>query len=225
MLLYKFRSLQKIEFCLDIILNERLHCAPYSELNDPFEGLFHTIISSPGFNKAFSLAYATKKIKACKTIEDLHIGFENSRICSLSRSLDEIRLWSYYADGHKGIAIEIDFSENGKDIYEIMYGPKLPEFGNTILGGPLTEDVLSYKTDHWKHEAEYRIIQNENYYPITGRIKSIFTGHRISNFHLELLEKVVPPQIQIIPAEINTEKLIVQPIKAKTASRQQPKET
>jgi len=40
MKLFKYRSLRTMEFILDIFLNERLHCAPYSELNDPFEGMF-----------------------------------------------------------------------------------------------------------------------------------------------------------------------------------------
>ncbi len=211
MLQYKFRSLQNIEFALDIIINERLHCASYNELNDPFEGLFHTILypsSSP------PLLIPIKEAKRTISIGDLHnINLEHSKICSLSKSLNEIRLWAHYADGHKGVAIEIDFSGNEKDIYEVKYVPKLQEFGHTLLTSPSPAKVLSFKTEHWKYEDEYRIIQKENYYPITGRIKTIFTGHRMSKFHLQLLEKVTPSQILIIPTEINTKKIIVQPIK------------
>lgn len=210
MLLYKFKSLQNIEFALDIIIKERLHCASYSELNDPFEGLFHTIFKPSTYYPL--IPCLIKEIKQCKTIEDLHVGVEHSKICSLSKSLNEIRLWSHYADGHKGIAIEIDFSKNMKDFYEVTYVPRLQEFGNTILTGPTPEKVLSFKTEHWSYEDECRIIQKDNFYSISGRIKSIFTGHRISNFHLELLKKVVPSQIPIISTKINTEKIIVQPI-------------
>lgn len=217
MLLYKFKSLQNIEFALDIILNERLHCASYSELNDPFEGLFHTIFYPYTLPLTFPTIYFKKKIKKCQTIEDLHTKLEHSKICSLSKSLNDVRLWSHYADGYKGIAIEIDFSENGEDIYEVEYVSKLPEFGNTILAGPSPAKVLSFKTEHWLHEEEYRIIQKNNYYPITGQIKSIFTGRGISKFHLALLEKITPPQIPIIPTKINTEKIIVQPIENKNS--------
>lgn len=42
MKLYKFRSLDNIEFTFDILLNERLYCANYKDLNDPFEGIFRT---------------------------------------------------------------------------------------------------------------------------------------------------------------------------------------
>lgn len=213
MIFYKFRSLQNFEFVFDIIFNERLHCALYSDLNDPFEGLFHTI-TKPSNNFLFSLI---KEIKTCNTIEDLHFGVENSKICSLTKSLNDVRLWSHYADGHKGIAIEIDFSENEKDIYQVKYVSSLQEFelGKTFLTSlainPLPTYVLSFKTDHWSYEDEYRIIQSENYYPISGKIKSIFTGHRISNFHLDLLRKLVPPQIPIITTKINTKNITVQP--------------
>ena len=213
MIFYKFRSLQNIEFVLDIIFNERLHCALYSNLNDPFEGLFHTI-TKPTNNFLSSLI---KEIKTCKTIEDLYFEVEKSKICSLTKSLHDVRLWSHYADGHKGIAIEIDFSENEKNIYKVKYVPSIQEFelGKTFLGSlainPLPTHVLSFKTEHWSYEDEYRIIQSENYYSISGRIKSIYTGHRISNFHLDLLKKLVPSQIPIITTNINTKDIIVQP--------------
>ena len=42
MILYKYRSLENLEHVLDIILNQRLYCSTYPELNVPFEGLFIT---------------------------------------------------------------------------------------------------------------------------------------------------------------------------------------
>ena len=40
MILFKFKSLGTLDHVLDILLNDRLYCAPYSNLNDPFEGQF-----------------------------------------------------------------------------------------------------------------------------------------------------------------------------------------
>ncbi|MEI8205410.1 MAG: hypothetical protein WCG03_00870 [Kiritimatiellales bacterium] len=48
MLLYKYRSLENFEYVLDIILNEHLHCAPYENLNAPFEGIFKAVHTAPG---------------------------------------------------------------------------------------------------------------------------------------------------------------------------------
>lgn len=210
MLLYKFRSLQNIEFVLDLILNERLHCAPYAELNDPFEGLFNSIMLG-GISLPLKLPIQWEQgAKRLMGVRDLRYEAEHSRVCSLSKSMDDVRLWSHYADGHKGIAIEIDFPDGEQNLYKVTYSPSLPEFGSTVMTMPTATDVLSVKTEHWEYEGEYRIIQDDQYYPIQGRIKAIYTGHRISPIHDELLEKVVPEHIPIIPTELNVEKAIVQ---------------
>jgi len=117
MILYKYRSLANLEHILDIILNQRLHCSIYPELNDPFEGLLIKITNltisdfiemkrlPPMFVK---LPIKIEKIKEAK---DLFGGeIDKVKICSLSSDLNDVRLWSYYADGHKGIVFEIDFS-------------------------------------------------------------------------------------------------------------------
>jgi len=212
MILYKFRSLQNIEFALDIILNERLHCASYSELNDPFEGLFYSYSIVSGFTLPAPLPInlGPQKVRRQRTAADLYANIEHSKICSLSKSLNDVRLWSHYADSHRGIAIEIDFSETQKDLYKVEYAKELPEYGSTILTEPAITEVLSRKTFHWKHEKEYRIIQAETYYPIIGKIKSIYTGHRITEMNSMLLKKVVPNHVPIIPTEINPEKVIIQ---------------
>jgi hypothetical protein len=41
MLLYKYRGLSNLRYVADILCHERLYCAPYTELNDPFEGFFY----------------------------------------------------------------------------------------------------------------------------------------------------------------------------------------
>lgn len=49
--------------------------------------------------------------KSPKSISELPL-FENKTVCSLTASLSDIRLWSHYADGHTGVAIEIDIDES-----------------------------------------------------------------------------------------------------------------
>src|SRR4030042_1235985 len=121
--LYKYRSLANFEHVLDIILNQRLHCSTYPELNDPFEGLFVTTRNITGANF---------KINEAK---DLFEGaIDKVKICSLSSDLNDVRLWSYYADGHEGIVFEIDFSglekrNDSKVIHQVTYSEKLPSSG------------------------------------------------------------------------------------------------
>jgi len=212
MIFYKYRSLQNIEFILDIILNNKLYCAPYSELNDPFEGVFHSFSYTASYSVPWTmpLTATPNKVTKIKTIKDLlNEDTKASRICSLSTSLNDIRLWSHYADGNKGIAIEIEIPKT--DLFEVKYLPGLAEFSDTLMTQTSSTDVLSIKTQHWHYESEYRVIQKDIYFPVAGNIKSIYLGHRISDFHKDLLKKIVPKSIPVIETELDSKTISIQP--------------
>ena len=199
--LYKFKSLENIEFALDIILHEQLYCADYDKLNDPFEGLFFTIIRSGGFSSAFGNGF-DHQVKECKAI------LAQLKICSLSNSLNDVRMWSFYADDHKGIAIEINFDGFENDINKVDYLENLPEYN---LTNPDHYEILTKKTRHWFYESEYRIIRKEEYYPVNGRIKAIYLGQRISNIHLEILKKNIPYKTPIYQTKLDIDEIKIQP--------------
>lgn len=215
MILYKYKSLANLEHVRDIVLYERLYCSPYDKLNDPFEGLFLTAIKlSYSRLKALKVPFPPHlvniSIKQYKNIEDLPFDWSKTRICSLSYNLNDVRLWSYYADGHKGVVFEIDFS--GIDqVYKVNYCDKLPTFGNSILTSPLPHEVLTRKTKHWAFEEEYRIIHSSEYFPISNRIKAIYAGVRISNSRYDLLKEIVANNIPIICTKINKDEIKVEP--------------
>ncbi|MCW8831230.1 MAG: DUF2971 domain-containing protein [Gammaproteobacteria bacterium] len=117
MKLYKFRSLDNMDYALDIILNERLYCPEYSELNDPFEGLFNQLM--PGsFDSGFDNGFSTSN-KTISNVDELLADSYHTRVCSLTSDLHDVRLWSHYADSHRGIAIELDFTNRIDDVTEV----------------------------------------------------------------------------------------------------------
>lgn len=199
--LFKFKSLKNIEHTLDIFLNERLHCAEYTELNDPFEGLFCQIFIG-AFSNEFSNEFEVYK-KVIRKITD------NLKICSLSRSLEDVRMWSFYADAHRGIVIEVDFSNFKKDCKKIGYLKGLPKFKSN----PDPFKVLTKKTKHWEYESEYRIIQKEEYYPIKGRIKAVYIGNRIeyNDVYLKILNKIIPQEIPIFKTNLDVNEIKIKP--------------
>lgn len=221
MILYKYRSLANLEHVLDIILNQRLHCSTYPELNDPFEGLFittTTITPSDFLKRKILLPMFVKwpiKFKRAKEVKDLGGAIDKVKICSLSSNLNDVRLWSYYADGHKGVVFEIDCSGLEK-IYEVKYSEELPQGSITLLGQPSLHEVLSRKTKHWDFESEYRIIyegqylEEGKYFGIKGRIKAICLGTRTSEPHRKLLNKIVPSEIPIYTTKINEKTIEVE---------------
>jgi hypothetical protein len=144
------------------------------------------------------------------------------------KKLLNLRLWSYYADGHRGVVFEIDFSgleeRNGfKIIHKVTYDDKLPwSSTKTILGRLSPREVLSRKTEHWWFEAECRIIDEskylleEKYFDVKDRIKAIYLGTRTKDTYpneVILLKKIVPSGIPIYTTKLNEQKIIVEPDK------------
>ena len=228
MLLYKYRSLKNFEYVLDIILNERLYCAPYDKLNDPFEGLFLSTLDIPNLphmgifkDQHGSLSFGAALLKAHaskngthQSIEDAVVEQDKIKICSLSSTFSDVRLWAHYGDGHHGIVFEIDFSEITNDIHEVLYSEKIPEFSRPPLVDPPVKasQILTRKTKHWEHEKEFRIIHDADYFHITDRIKSVYTGTRISDEHYALLKKVINNKFPIYRTTINKNDVSVEPV-------------
>jgi hypothetical protein len=198
MILYKYRSLQNLNHVLDILYHSRLHCARYFELNDPFEGLFSAVMHMTHLERMKFSHFLPDTVTLTKSIDDLPSSEDSVKICSLSSSLSEVRLWAYYADGNRGIVLEIDFSGMENSIHEVKYSDKLPDYGYTLLTAPEPIEVLTHKTVHWNYESEFRIIQREEFFDISDRLKAIYVGSRIKDTHLALLERMKPPGIPII---------------------------
>ena len=78
---------------------------------------------------------------------------------------------------------------------------------------PSSEKVLSCKTTHWLHEQEYRIIQEDEFYPVPGCITAIYAGINISSRHGNLLKKIVPSHMPMIQTKINPHTLEIEPNK------------
>jgi hypothetical protein len=169
MILYKYRSIANLDFALDIILNYRLYCSTYQSLNDPFEGLFLTTIyltPQERVRLSFPLPLVNVgSIKSYKRIEDIIFSsVDRIRICSLSSSIRDVRMWSHHADGHKGVVIGIDFSGLESKVYGVKYSEELPSFGSTLLTQPHPYEVLTCKTRHWEYEAEYQLIHESEFF-------------------------------------------------------------
>jgi hypothetical protein len=216
MLLYKFRPLSNLEFILDILVNERLYCAPYCELNDPFEGQF--FLDQSEFTNATSSAgadinpYTGEPVVTPKVTHDVEILSFNDfqhRICSLSESFSSVQLWSLYAEGHAGIAIEIDFTGFGGVLKPVNYVEKLASARMSFLGESV-ETVLTTKTKHWAYEEEQRVIFSGKYLPIPGRIKRVLVGTRACPDLIALLKKITGDRYPYLRGNLDGENIKVE---------------
>lgn len=185
MKLYKFKSLNDFDRVLDIIVCERLYCAPYRELNDPFEGMLDIKFQSP-FPPNSPLIDPINELTAHTHTE---VGeFQNPdghvwRICSLSSTIEDIRMWGLYGDSFKGVAIEIELDDATPQLYPVTYSPLPPLVldPNTTDFDPI--DCLTSKVEQWSYENEQRIITTNVFHGVEGKITGLYLGTRVSKAH------------------------------------------
>lgn len=218
MKLFKFRSIENnTEFTLDIILNSRLYCAHHRELNDPFEGLFSsTEIKEGGMTRPMirpmirplirPMITTTSIKKSYIAIDQLFDLDSDTRVCSMSSTMKDVRMWSLYADAHTGCVVEIEI-ENETELSRVTYGKGLQKFENIPEEELSIREILSYKTKHWEYEREYRIITCKKFYSIKNKISAIYLGTRTKQIYKDLLIRITPSEIPIYETALDKNKV------------------
>lgn len=162
MKLYKFRSLSEkgsLKRVTTIIKTGEFWCSPLWDQNDPMEAVYIDWRESE------------------KDLPDLFEEKNKYQICSFSseEALVNPLMWGYYADGFKGVAIEIDATVGGDDgAREVDYVPESPG----VDGGENEIcKVLTTKLEAWTHEKEYRFLHERGRGPRKfGKITAVYFG-------------------------------------------------
>ncbi|WP_313915902.1 DUF2971 domain-containing protein [Tahibacter sp.] len=204
MLLYKFKSTLNLLHLLDIVVHERLYCPRYSDLNDPFEGQFRELLVDGG---AVAVPPTPPRATNFGTPNVLHVVYRDLmdlplvqaiRVCSLTNRYDDVRMWSLYGDSHRGVAVEIDFDNYDHMPVEVRYDDCLPTGGAAELQAKRPDEILAGKSNHWKYEAEYRLITAKVSMDIPGRVRRVLIGTRADEAVVKLLDKVMSPDIAMV---------------------------
>lgn len=171
-LLYKYRSLSKLERVLEIIINRKLYGALYTEMNDPMEGYFQ---------------YSSD---VDRNLVSNIIDSKNRRyICSLSRKSNIGLMWTHYADENKGCCIEVEVTSTSWKRLEVVYSNKIP----TLNASTTLEDILKVKARVWHYEEEIRYLSSEKSTKrmLTVRINRIIFGYKIEKKYYNCIKKVI----------------------------------
>lgn len=168
---YKFRGAQQIPHAFDIIFNNRLYCADWSNLNDPMEGMF-AYSYKPSSNHEEDIKDVVAQIVREK---------KQLRVCSLSETFDCHLLWSHYASGFSGLAIEVDLPDDSPSIRKVNYRGV---FAGVSLNGRVNpqqaaEEILGSKYSEWQYEREIRVLHREPYFSLRTPVTHVIAGHRM----------------------------------------------
>ena len=147
------------------------------------------IVQQPGMASELRNVKATKLWRKNPSMFD-HIGktqltdhYISSSLFCLSKKNNSIPMFSYYADGHRGIAIEVSFSDqeipcgisfhstsaNGTPYYgkvvlrDVEYPATFPELNFHRLRNTdkLLRHLIFTKSPEWSHEKEFRIFRRK----------------------------------------------------------------
>lgn len=176
MLLFKYRSSREFNYLVDIVLRDRLYAASYLTLNDPLEGHY----THDG------------NIENRKKVELLKGEKKKLRICSLSETSEDALMWAHYADGSRGMVIEVDIlrCSTQHEVKPISYKDKIPDLDLSKSVDPESvRDVLSHKLSAWAYEKEHRVFTNDDY--VNVKIKRIILGAKMPKEDESLIIKLI----------------------------------
>lgn len=145
MKLYKFRSLASntdLERVEEILTTGKFWFSRFWEMNDPMEGFY--LRSEDTDDHLVSRIYDDKAATVA---------------CSFSKQdalLDPL-LWGYYANGFKGVAIQVDAKD--RDFESVEYTDELLKAAELDVVDPV-RTILSRKRECWEHEKEARVFRN-----------------------------------------------------------------
>ena len=190
MRVYKYRSLRDFDFVADILCNQRFHTSSFFDLNDPMEGLF-------------DYEAGTKQ----EYIEAIKSGKQKLRICAFSIEANNVLLWAHYADGFKGICIELDLEEPphaDHEIVSVKYTACRLVFSNDVgrLVDKIPRKILSRKNAAWRYEKEVRILSQQEYIRDGISIESVLLGMRTPDVLKQAIRRLAPPNISLYETHI-----------------------
>lgn len=210
MTLYKYKSPTPFEHVADILMNERLYCAAYHRMNDPFEGVFLESIEMNG-SRFYTLTTPDDLMAPEDALE--------ARVCSLSSDGSSALLWSLYAQRLEGICLEIDCTDLKPAPHKVTYPPEIPRFAKSGFA-PSVSYALSHKSEEWRFESEYRLIGTSEYVSIQDRLRKVILGPRCNETSDMAIRKLAPPKCDVQKARLDRDhRAIVTAWKQKESSR------
>ena len=196
MKLFKYKSLQNFEHVSDIFCNHRFYAAQFYDLNDPMEGLF-------------DVAKGTKQ----RYINAIKDGKRRLKVCSFSQDMANILLWAHYADGFRGICIEIDVNDSEDfEVTEVTYSPFRVFISDDSRDqlNIMPQNILSVKAEAWEYEDEVRILTNGSHVKNDFQLKAIYLGLRTPDVLKKSIARLAPEGVPIFETVLSdsTDKIL-----------------
>lgn len=121
----------------------------YRDLRTSHTALFHDFINVPYLNMVGSIG-----------------------ICCFTHTPSNLLMWAHYADNHKGVCIKYNFSKEeyiSSILYPVDYSTDYPRVKFVAINNPgIYEQIFLTKSEDWKYEEEWRIVQTKHLRGVEG---------------------------------------------------------
>jgi hypothetical protein len=174
----KIVDANELYFAKPVAFNDPFDCrpsfsmeAPKAQLRRYYEGLYsrHEPMMGRAARRAESKQIARdprRNPASPQNLADFKKSYHESvtdriGLVCLSEVADDLLMWSHYADSHRGICLAFDWqTEFFSQAQPVIYQKTRPHV-NPIFQTheEMLEHALLTKSDHWKYEKEWRIIQ------------------------------------------------------------------
>ena len=211
--LYKYCT---VDSALEFLGNHSVWFATFDQFNDPFDCAmqiseqytkddWENLLTSQGVdtetkNKIINDVMANPSEGARIIRESIEEIKKQIGILCLSDRYDNLSLWAYYADQHRGVCLEFDMLADLETFSmpkKVSYDDTFPMI-NYLQDKDGVMDALFHKSKDWQVEGEYRIIK----YMKTGlkeirpeALTKVILGLRCDNVDKEKIVKHLNPKI------------------------------
>lgn len=183
--LYRYRALIDDRFDEErlkpLFVNHQLYFPSRRKLNDPFECVVPSFLDTPPhilqpflqekvrkFRPDLTCAQIREKVATIdleKLRHDIQNDVDKVGILSLTEKRDDLLMWAHYANGYRGLCLEFATS-----VYEVFFGRAQPVVysDNRPIFDPRepetnqVEKVVLTKSECWRYELEWRIVEHQN---------------------------------------------------------------
>ena len=205
-IVYSFRSYNA--YSIEDLINKTITCSPPSEMNDPFDSIvsywsksknLDSICNNRNSNDSYSKSFDYYRIRSFVANTE---NYETD-----DRLLNNVKMWSHYADSHKGFSIKYRLSKefiksdkpyekfedeeykyNVLRLHPVIYKPDISL--KEIKAFDATE-IICRKSMVWSDECEIRLISYNPYdekkwitLPLNdSTIEEIIFGYRCTERH------------------------------------------
>jgi hypothetical protein len=105
------------------------------------------------------------------------------KICSLSADYQSHLLWSHYAGGFDGVAIEVELPDHDLYVRRVEYRGVFAfcDMDSVRDEREAAELILFSKYREWEYEKEIRILNRSDWYELDKPPLRVIAGHRMSD--------------------------------------------